>query len=241
MVAGKLKPYISIVLAVIAGSTSLVGFGIFLFSGPLGWMRLGFGTGGILLFDATLSCLFFLQHSGMIRSSFRKRLDWAEYHGIIYTIASSIPLILLLIFWQEAELLFISLQGVPRAMSRVLFLLACFGILWSVRALGSFDSFGIQPLLSRLNDSKAPETPFVARGPYRWVRHPIYSFVLLMIWSHPDVTADRLLFNILWTIWIITGTSLEERDLIAEFGRGYLDYQKAVPMLLPNKIPPKAN
>ena len=33
----------------------------------------------------------------------------------------------------------------------------------------------------------------VVRGPYRWVRHPLYLTTLLMIWSYPDLTADRLL------------------------------------------------
>jgi hypothetical protein len=35
-----------------------------------------------------------------------------------------------------------------------------------------------------------------------------------MIWSSPDISADRLLFNLLWTVWIFVGTLLEEMDLI---------------------------
>ena len=44
---------------------------------------------------------------------------------------------------------------------------------------------------------------------------------------------DRLLFNFLWTVWIVIGSYLEEIDLIAEFGDAYRDYQKRVPMLVP--------
>ena len=57
-----------------------------------------------------------------------------------------------------------------------------------------------------------------------------------MIWSYPHLTADRALFNVLWTLWIFTGSVLEERDLVAEFGDRYRDYQNKVPMLIPWRI-----
>jgi len=56
-----------------------------------------------------------------------------------------------------------------------------------------------------------------------------------MIWSCPDMTTDRLLFNVLWTGWIVIGAFLEERDLVAEFGDTYLEYQRKVPMFIPGK------
>ena len=80
--------------------------------------------------------------------------------------------------------------------------------------------------------------PLTVRGPYRWVRHPLYAFILLLIWACPDLAADRLLFNVLWTSWVVVGTVLEERDLAAEFGEDYLRYQRRVPMLVPWKRRP---
>jgi protein-S-isoprenylcysteine O-methyltransferase Ste14 len=59
-----------------------------------------------------------------------------------------------------------------------------------------------------------------------------------MIWSCPDLTADRLLFNLLWTAWIVVGTLLEERDLVAQFGEEYRVYQTEAPMLIPSSIRP---
>ena len=54
-----------------------------------------------------------------------------------------------------------------------------------------------------------------------------------MIWSFPDLTADRLLFNVLWSTWIVVGTLLEERDLAVTLGQQYKEYQSRVPMLIP--------
>lgn len=79
---------------------------------------------------------------------------------------------------------------------------------------------------------------FVVRGLYRWVRHPLYLFMILMIWSCPDLTSDRLLFNGLWTVWIVIGSILEERDLVSEFGNAYREYQRKVPMLIPRHFHP---
>jgi protein-S-isoprenylcysteine O-methyltransferase Ste14 len=58
-----------------------------------------------------------------------------------------------------------------------------------------------------------------------------------MFWTYPEPAADRLLFNGLWSGWILIACRLEERDLIADFGDAYILYRKKVPMLIPWKIP----
>jgi len=60
------------------------------------------------------------------------------------------------------------------------------------------------------------------------------AMVLLVI----EITADRMLFNGMWTLWIIAGAFLEERDLADFFGEAYLRYKKKVPMLIPKSIRP---
>jgi len=44
-------------------------------------------------------------------------------------------------------------------------------------------------------------------------RRSWYFFSLLMTWSSPDISADRLLFNVLWSAWIVAGAMLEEKDM----------------------------
>ncbi|MFO7695189.1 MAG: hypothetical protein R6V57_19050 [Vicinamibacterales bacterium] len=57
-------------------------------------------------------------------------------------------------------------------------------------------------------------------------------------------TADRLVMmaaglplSLLWSAWIVAGTLLEERDLVADFGDVYRRYQRQVPMLFPWRGP----
>jgi protein-S-isoprenylcysteine O-methyltransferase Ste14 len=49
--------------------------------------------------------------------------------------------------------------------------------------------------------------------------------------------ADGLLLSVLWSAWMVAGTILEERDLVADLGDAYRRYQRQVPMLVPWRGP----
>jgi len=219
----------------------MLGWLVFLFRGSLSLVDLGLNETSGLRLDACLCLAFFVQHSTMVRRPFRRwlaRFVSEDYHGALYTIASGVVLLALVIFWQESAHTLAAPQGIVRWLVRALFLLGVVGFNWGTRALGSFDTFGIQPILHHLRGTDPPPSvPFTVRGPYRWVRHPLYLFCLMMIWSCPDLTVDRLLYNVLWTVWIVVATVLEERDLVATFGEQYRNYQRKVPMLVPYRIP----
>ena len=57
-------------------------------------------------------------------------------------------------------------------------------------ALKSFDGFGLNPVLERMKIRKIKEIPFTIKGPYKWVRHPMYFFVLFLIWVFSFYTLD---------------------------------------------------
>ena len=231
--------YTVLVIANVLGGVSLALFGLFLFGVSFTRVDLWHGETGILAWDALLCLLFFAQHSGMVRKTFRRRLAaWVpeHYHGTLYTVASAVVLIVLVLFWQHSATTLISLQGVARWLMQGAFFVSLLGMLWGMLALRGFDVFGNRAVLAHISGSPAASTPFAVRGPYQWVRHPLYFFTLVLIWSIPDMTLDRLLFNVLFTGWIVVGTHLEERDLVAEFGDQYSAYQRRVPMLIPYKL-----
>jgi len=223
-------------LAVLLGPTALALFALFLFFGSLDLINLTMDETEKLLADAGLSLMFFAQHSTMIRRSFRKRLVRLlpeAYSGAFYTIASSLVLVLLVIFWQQSAHSLATAHNVVRWFLRALYFLSILGFFWGVKALGFFDPFGLKAAFAHLRGLRLAPRALIVRGPYRYVRHPLYLFVLLMIWSCPDLTADRMLFNVLCTAWIIVGSVLEERDLVAFYGDTYRNYQSEVPMLIP--------
>jgi hypothetical protein len=91
----RFAAYSAMALAILIGGGSLLFFGAFLIIGPPTLFCFDVLESEALLWDGLLSLLFFVQHSGMMRSSFRNRLASIiprHYHPSIYAIASGIAL-----------------------------------------------------------------------------------------------------------------------------------------------------
>jgi protein-S-isoprenylcysteine O-methyltransferase Ste14 len=73
----------------------------------------------------------------------------------------------------------------------------------------------------------------VTNGLYRFVRHPLYTFSLLVLWLSPSMSLNSFMVYIALTGYIWIGIIFEERKLLREFGRQYADYKSVTPMLIP--------
>ncbi|MFC1509122.1 methyltransferase family protein [Candidatus Omnitrophota bacterium] len=225
-------------LTYILFSSSMLLFVVFLYYDSLGLVQIPLGETSTLIWDTCLCCAFFIQHSGMIRRSFRSwvvRFVPLYFQPVLYTVVSSSVLMILVVFWQETDRTVVSFVGIPGVVLRCVFFTACGIILWGVMSLKG-DLAGTAKLLAHIGGIRLKPMDFTVKGPYRWVRHPLYMSVIMMIWSSLVWTSDRLLFNVFWTVWIIIGTLLEERDLASDFGDDYREYQRKVPMLLPYRF-----
>jgi methanethiol S-methyltransferase len=234
----KLSKPLSLIMFVLALGLGLGS--VILFAGaPLGALRIlrpDWPLATILLWDTGLSLLFFIQHSGMVRRPFRAwmgRLVDPQYHGAIYGIASGVALAAVVLLWQPSQALIFVLAGPARTLTAGLSLAAFCFFVWAARSLRPFDPLGLAPLLAHLRHRPNRAPVFVARGPYRLVRHPLYLAVLVLIWSNPEMTMDRLLFDLLWTAWIFLGARLEEADLLAEYGDAYRAFYREIPGIIP--------
>ena len=228
--------YVVMALSGLMGGVSLTLFAVFLYAGLPNQMDLGLDEQTKFYLNTLLCFLFFLQHSLMIRKGVRKWLSGfipQDYFGAFFSIFSGLFLLILMLFWQKSTSFQVKFDGAPYWLMRALFFLSIIGFYFTIRSLRPFDPLGIKEIMSHLNGKTVKESFFTVRGPYQWVRHPLYFFSLLMIWSQDSMTTDRLLFNGLWTFWIIAGTFMEERDLIFSFGDAYRSYQRKVPMLIP--------
>jgi len=236
----KILGYSTAAAAYLFGVSSLLSLGVFLFLGPFFVVDFDLSTAGALGLNGALCLAFFVQHSGMVRKPFRRRLKVVvpeDFHSAIYAIASGAVLWVLLLLWQPTEVVFFRADGLFLWLLRGIYFLAILGFLWSIGSLDAFDVFGTRQIGARLRGDTLKTAELTIQGPYRWVRHPLYALFLLLLWSYPDLTADRLLLNVSWTIWIVVGTVLEERDLVSGFGESYQEYQRQVPMLIPLRIP----
>ena len=98
--------------------------------------------------------------------------------------------------------------------------------LWSFIGLGQ---------LARPQDDQPPK--MVTHGLYRWVRHPLYTAGLVLIWLSPVMTRNLLVLLASLSLYLVIGAVFEERKLVREFGQAYQSYRINTPMLIPR--PPK--
>lgn len=72
-------------------------------------------------------------------------------------------------------------------------------------------------------------------GLLKYMRHPIYFGILLLVWGMfvADASTRSLTGAVAVTIYLFIGIYFEEKKLIEVFGEKYKRYQQEVPMLIP--------
>jgi protein-S-isoprenylcysteine O-methyltransferase Ste14 len=77
--------------------------------------------------------------------------------------------------------------------------------------------------------------PLMTGGLYRYVRHPLYTFSLLILWLSPTMTLNSFIVYLALTVYILIGIVFEERKLLRDFGEEYAHYRSITPMLIPGR------
>lgn len=108
--------------------------------------------------------------------------------------------------------------------SGVLIIIAAFRN-YDLRAFSGIDAF------ARTNSPAQLQR----RGLLRYVRHPLYSGIYLVLWGYflTFPLLSGLVMATVLSMYLRAGIYFEEKKLIQEFGELYHAYQKEVPMLWP--------
>ena len=107
--------------------------------------------------------------------------------------------------------------------------IAVAGFVWSQRWYDTGEFLGLRQW--RRRDSREHEG-FVLSPLHRHVRHPWYSLGLLLLWTR-DLNAAWLTTAVALTVYVVIGSRIEERKLIARYGDAYREYMRRVPALIP--------
>lgn len=85
-----------------------------------------------------------------------------------------------------------------------------------------------------------PPKKLVVAGPYRYVRNPMITSVLLMLLGEGFLLSSEVVFVWFAVFWLgnmIYFPLFEEKDLDKRFGESYLEYKRNVPRWLPRRTP----
>jgi methanethiol S-methyltransferase len=182
-------------------------------------------------------------HSALISTTFvgllhRHVPQWLIWHRLAYNLVSLVTLFPLALYTRGVAVQPVfSWQGMA-VIPRVLLLLAA-GLLFYGGArhydLATFLGFrqlrdGAGGLLLNLKEE------FTTAGVFGLTRHPWYLGSLLLLWSAlPVYSAGAVVAVVVLSLYLVVGTVLEERKIMARHGEAYRHYQRQVSMLLPWK------
>jgi methanethiol S-methyltransferase len=190
---------------------------------------------------ALLWITFCVLHSGLISLTFtrfiqRKTDNFYRYHRLLYNIFSVVTLIPVVIYsLSMRQEPFLVWDGY---LLPVKYVLLATGILFFVLGAKHYDAavfLGLTQIKDRTKHILLNKSgKLSSRGILGVVRHPFYAGIFPLLWSS-DLDITTLIVNVILSVYVIIGTLLEERKLIAEFGDAYHDYQQRVSMLFPLK------
>jgi methanethiol S-methyltransferase len=216
-------------------------FAVFLLAIRFVWTMDGLpprsSRGVAFLIDAVLLGLFAVQHSGMARQGFKRvwtKLVPQPVERSTYVLLASAVLLAVIELWQPIPGLIWTVASQPWvAILEVLFALGWLLVLIGTFLVNHFDLFGLQQVWKYWRKQPYEPPKFVAPGPYRLVRHPIYLGFVVAFWATPQMTLGHLFFAVMCTGYMLAAIQLEERDLISYHGEAYRIYRSGVSMLLP--------
>jgi len=110
-------------------------------------------------------------------------------------------------------------------------LTAVIGFLISMRYYDGQEFLGLRQL--REQEKRIEDQENLQISPlHRYVRHPWYTFALMLIWTRP---MDSLMFisATFMTLYFFLGSRLEEEKLKSYYGEVYINYIRKVPGLIP--------
>ncbi len=164
--------------------------------------------------------------------NFLRRLlgdGFMKFYRLLYNllaVISFVPVLYLMVSLPDENL-----YQIPPPWSYLILAGRAISLLFLLVAVMQTDLLSFAGLRQLVDEEKTG--PLVTTGLYRSVRHPLYTFSLLILWFSPRLTVNSFVVYAALTIYILIGVVFEERKLLREFGQAYAEYKSTTPMLFP--------
>ena len=178
------------------------------------------------LLDTALFSAFALHHSLLARSAAKARITRVVPHRFqrsLYVWIASLLLAGVCLLWQPVAGMLYRVDGWWRV---PFWSLQLCGAYLTVRSAGVIDPLELAGI--RQVEEPAARDTVQAVGPFRFVRHPIYLGWMMMVFLTPTMTANRLLFAVISSAYLLLAIPWEERSLVAAHGDQYRAYRQSV-------------
>lgn len=200
----------------------------FSYSWTFGAPRLDGSTTGAVPWNVTLFTAFALHHSLFARVRVREwmtRIVPPDLERSVYVWIASVLFIVVCAAWRPVPGVAWQADGAALWTLRTL---QAAGVWLSVHCAAIIDIrqlAGLRPQAPGLSK-------FETRGPYGWVRHPIYAGWMLFVFAASPMTMTRLAFAVVSSAYLLIAIPFEERTIRAASGGAYGRYAAKVPWRL---------
>lgn len=187
------------------------------------WQQPSAGPVGAAAIDGLLFALFAAHHSLFAREPVKQRLARAIPERLLrptYVLTSSLLLSAVCLLWQPIGGDLYREAGWRVAAHASIQL---FGVWLIWRSVGAIDALELAGIRRRSSSDRLQMA-----GPYRVVRHPLYSGWLLVVFGAAHMTGDRLAFAAFTAAYLLVAIPWEERALAETFGADYQAYERRV-------------
>lgn len=185
--------------------------------------------------------LFAFIHSLTAANWFKERASiilggWYKYYRILYNVVSMITFVPVFLIWARYSAYAPVIYIAPQFLHLPLYAVQVISL---GAAVLTFLKFDFLEFIGLKTGASQEGQKLVTAGLYGAVRHPMYLFIIIFLWTKPAFNSLYLLAAFLFTAYFVVGAFLEEKKLIKEFGEEYRRYQEEVPMFLPQPFSKK--
>lgn len=122
--------------------------------------------------------------------------------------------------------------GLPHALAVTGDIATVLGLAIIAVALIGYDRGRFLGTTQIRSPEEAPDEGLKTGGLLRYVRHPLYSGLFLVLWGHAQT--EFALATAVWgSIYLLIGARYEERRLTDRYGAAYIAYRRRVPAFVP--------
>ncbi len=146
----------------------------------------------------------------------------------VFSVISIMPILFMLALLPDRPF-----YAVPAPWPVVFLALQAVGATLLVVGVLQTDTLSFIGLRQLVQSPETIQSGLVTRGLYRFVRHPLYTAGLVVLWFTPQVSLNQFVVYAIFTLYILVGAYFEERKLLREFGQAYAEYKSRTPMLIP--------
>jgi protein-S-isoprenylcysteine O-methyltransferase Ste14 len=207
----------------------------------LRWRAEAGSIGGALAWDALLLVQFPVLHSLFLTRwgarTLRRlapRALGATLDTTLYATLASAQVLLLFGLWRPIPGPVLAVDGLPGGLLSAAFVAGWLLLVVAMREAGLGVQTGATGWTAIWRGDR-PRYPrgFASEGLHGACRHPIYAAFILILWSGPLWSLDRLLLAVPLTAYCAIGPRLKERRYLARHGAVYADYLARTPWLPP--------